>query len=64
MTYLCPIIEETGNFPVKSVYTVPSVSAAKNAMNTPSLLVSGLGVLSSTSSAVCGCVERMFFLFW
>ena len=62
MKYLCPVIEVTGNCPVKSVYTVPSVSAAKNAMNTSSLLVSGLGVLSSTSSAVCGCVEHMFFL--
>ena len=63
MTYLCPVIEVTGNFSVKSVYTVPSVSAAKNSMNTSSLLVSSLGVLSSTSSAFCGCVERMFFLF-
>ena len=63
MTYLCPVIEVTGNFSVMSVYTVPSVSAAKNAINTSSLLVSGLGVLSSTSAAVFGCVQRVFFLF-
>ena len=56
-------MDVTGNFPVKSVYTVPVVSAAKNAMNTSSLFSSRLGVMSSFSSSVPFCVEFICFCF-
>ena len=56
-------MDVTGNFPVKSVYTVPLVSDAKNAINTSSLFSSGIGVMSSFPSSVSFCVEFILFCF-
>ena len=60
---MCPEIDVTGNFPFKSVYTVPLVSASKNAMNTSLFFSSGRGVVSSFSSSVSFCVEFVLFRF-
>ena len=54
--YLFPIRDVTGNSPVKSVYTVPVVSADRNAMKTSSVLISGVGSMSfwfASSRDVC-----------
>ena len=56
-------MDVTGNFHVKSVYTVPVVSAAKNAMKKYSFFSSELGVMSCLSSSVSFCVEFIFFRF-
>ena len=57
----------TGNFPVRSVYTVPVVSAERKAMNTSSVFASGVGAMSSSvtsSFVVCVmCVLRIFLRF-
>ena len=49
MTYLLPVRDVTGNAPVRSVYTVPFVSAERNAMKTSSVFISGVGAISSST---------------
>ena len=53
----------TGNFPVKSVYTVPLVSADKKAINTFSYFSSDWGAISSSSGLLSLVVEVMFYCF-
>ena len=51
----------TGNFPVRSVYTLPVVSIARNAMNTSSDLGSGVGAMSSSKLVFSGFLEGFMF---
>ena len=54
----------TGNFSVRSVYTVPLVSANKNAMKTLCVFASGKGAISSSSGLLSSLyVDLTFFHF-
>ena len=61
--YLLPVRAVTGNFPVKSVYTVPVLSADKNAIKTFSDFSSDGSAMSSSSGLLSLVVEFVFFLF-
>ena len=61
---LFPVWDVTRNFPVRSVYTVPLVSAEKNAMKTFSVFASGRGAISLSYGLLSSlCVDLTFFRF-